>query len=375
MADRVAVMLDGRIAQEGPPRTLYERPANRAVAAFVGTHSINLVPGPPPGGLPGCFSALPEPAGGPVVLGIRPEHLRPDPAGRMPASVSARLLRTEYQGQEILLDVVHDDGTALRAIADAGAALPEPGGAISLGFSPRDLHLFDAGERSPSERALGGRRPGGDRRMRLSRSVRDAATTAWLVGPATTAMIVLVFAPVAIVALLAFTDYQFGARSLRFVGLDHFRAPRGGSAGAAGGDEHAPLRGDRDPGVDRPRSARRAGAPRPLGPGSAPGRRVARGLLPAGRGDSGRDGRGLADAAASLHRPREPDPRPRRHQRPRLALRSRPRPVDARGDRDLADGRLQHGASSSPASRRSRRTSTTRPLSTARADPGTASGR
>jgi len=58
--------------------------------------------------------------------------------------------------------------------------------------------------------------------MRLSRSVRDAATTAWLVGPATTAMIVLVFAPVAIVALLAFTDYQFGARSLRFVGLDHF---------------------------------------------------------------------------------------------------------------------------------------------------------
>lgn len=58
--------------------------------------------------------------------------------------------------------------------------------------------------------------------MRLSRSLREAATTAWLVGPASVAMTVLIFVPVLIVAVLAFTDYQFGARSLRFVGLQNF---------------------------------------------------------------------------------------------------------------------------------------------------------
>ncbi|MCG6122586.1 MAG: sugar ABC transporter permease [Microvirga sp.] len=59
--------------------------------------------------------------------------------------------------------------------------------------------------------------------MRLNRSFREAATTLWLVGPATTAMIMLIFAPVAIVALLAFTDYQFGDRRFAFVGLENFQ--------------------------------------------------------------------------------------------------------------------------------------------------------
>src|SRR6266568_2400901 len=43
LADRVAVMRDGQVLQLAPPKTLYERPANRFVADFVGTN--NLVPG------------------------------------------------------------------------------------------------------------------------------------------------------------------------------------------------------------------------------------------------------------------------------------------------------------------------------------------
>ncbi|MCG6122585.1 MAG: ABC transporter ATP-binding protein [Microvirga sp.] len=142
MADRVAVMLEGRIAQEGPPRELYERPASRAVAAFVGAHPINLVPGPKGGGLPADFSFLPAPKGGPVVVGLRPEHLRPRAGGRL----SARLVRTEYQGQEILVDLVLADGTAMRATADAGWPVPAPGDAFSLDFAERDLHAFDAAD-------------------------------------------------------------------------------------------------------------------------------------------------------------------------------------------------------------------------------------
>src|SRR5437867_2461951 len=43
LSDRVAVMRDGRVLQLAPPKMLYERPANRFVADFVGTN--NLIPG------------------------------------------------------------------------------------------------------------------------------------------------------------------------------------------------------------------------------------------------------------------------------------------------------------------------------------------
>ena len=59
--------------------------------------------------------------------------------------------------------------------------------------------------------------------MRLiSRRSADALTDLWLAGPATLAMLVLIFIPVAIVAMLSFTDYQFGARSFNWVGFDNY---------------------------------------------------------------------------------------------------------------------------------------------------------
>lgn len=58
--------------------------------------------------------------------------------------------------------------------------------------------------------------------MRLSRRHREALTDLWLVGPGAVAMLVLIFIPVALVALLSFTDYQFGARSFRWVGLENY---------------------------------------------------------------------------------------------------------------------------------------------------------
>jgi len=58
--------------------------------------------------------------------------------------------------------------------------------------------------------------------MRLSRTARERATDLWLAGPATLAMIVLIFTPVAIVAVLSFTDYQFGARTFRWIGWENY---------------------------------------------------------------------------------------------------------------------------------------------------------
>ena len=58
--------------------------------------------------------------------------------------------------------------------------------------------------------------------MKLSVESRQAMTDAWLVGPATLALILFIFLPVAIVAVLSFTDYQFGATSFNWNGLENY---------------------------------------------------------------------------------------------------------------------------------------------------------
>ena len=87
MADRVAVMAQGRLLQIGPPRALYDRPASRAVASFFG--EINLWPAsvdPATRALrcPGLgnaeITAEPLPTGE-VMLALRPEQIVIDLAG------------------------------------------------------------------------------------------------------------------------------------------------------------------------------------------------------------------------------------------------------------------------------------------------------
>lgn len=58
--------------------------------------------------------------------------------------------------------------------------------------------------------------------MRLSIERRQALTDLWLVGPATLALFLFIFLPVAIVAVLSFTDYQFGAARFNWSGLDNY---------------------------------------------------------------------------------------------------------------------------------------------------------
>ncbi len=52
---------------------------------------------------------------------------------------------------------------------------------------------------------------------------REFATDAGLAGPATLAMLVLIFGPALIVLILSFTDYQFGARSFNWLGLENYQ--------------------------------------------------------------------------------------------------------------------------------------------------------
>ena len=83
MADQIVVMHDGRIEQIGSPLELYDRPANRFVAGFIGSPAMNFIDGTQKDGalvaangarLP-VASAQAANDGRAMVYGIRPEHL------------------------------------------------------------------------------------------------------------------------------------------------------------------------------------------------------------------------------------------------------------------------------------------------------------
>jgi multiple sugar transport system ATP-binding protein len=119
MADRIAVLNDGRIIQVGTPEDIYDRPASTFVAQLVGTPRINLFPA---GRENGTFTIkesdvhLPVPTGGKqpaeFLVGIRPENIIPDPDGKFTGQLTlAEPLGVEtilhiQSGQRILLSLV-----------------------------------------------------------------------------------------------------------------------------------------------------------------------------------------------------------------------------------------------------------------------------
>ena len=116
LADRVAVMNEGRVIQVGTPEDLYRHPADSFVASFVGrTNLFELVVQGSEANLPFGRVSLDRAAEGVVVLAIRPEHLEisaPLPS-RPLGLVKARLFKghditftVQIEGRDIL---VHTD--------------------------------------------------------------------------------------------------------------------------------------------------------------------------------------------------------------------------------------------------------------------------
>jgi len=142
LADRMAIFLDGAIVQVGTPEEVFDRPASMAVAGFIGSPAMNLLPAELSAGrlmLAGHEIALPArpPRGdGPVVLGIRPGHLRLDPAG-----VAMTVYLSELLGETTLVNLRLGE-QLVKARFEGKARLPE-GETVRLGFDPAALHLFD----------------------------------------------------------------------------------------------------------------------------------------------------------------------------------------------------------------------------------------
>ncbi|HEX2567726.1 MAG TPA: sn-glycerol-3-phosphate ABC transporter ATP-binding protein UgpC [Burkholderiales bacterium] len=142
MADRIAVMNDGRIEQLGEPLELYDRPANLFVAQFIGSPAMNVFEGVfRNGAVEALGSRWPcngkAGEGQRVKYGIRPEHLRIGAAG-----IAAEVLVVEPMGAETEF-VVSIGGTRLTVLAH-GRSSAKPGDILSLAPESANAHIFDA---------------------------------------------------------------------------------------------------------------------------------------------------------------------------------------------------------------------------------------
>jgi multiple sugar transport system ATP-binding protein len=125
LADRIVVLRDGRVEQVGSPLGLYNNPANRFVAGFLGAPSMNFLPAAPLG-RPGD------------TLGIRPEQLTLRDGGRLSGTVA----HVERLGGDTNLIVTLADGTpvTVRLFGQHGQGVGE---AIRLDFEDRHALAFD----------------------------------------------------------------------------------------------------------------------------------------------------------------------------------------------------------------------------------------
>ncbi|MFL6717638.1 MAG: ABC transporter ATP-binding protein [Burkholderiaceae bacterium] len=141
VADRMAVFMEGRVVQVGTPKGIYLRPASVAVAAFIGTPPMNLLPAELDNGsvgVAGTWLPVDAAAGqrGRVVLGVRPGDLRIAADG-MPAQIEF----IEDLGDSAIL-LLRLDGQQIKMKTDQAQSLQE-GQQVFLRFNPAAAHLFD----------------------------------------------------------------------------------------------------------------------------------------------------------------------------------------------------------------------------------------
>ena len=109
MADQVAVLREGTVQQVGAPTEIYDRPANRWVATFVGSPRMNLLKCTANGRLEGEGWSLPNPGFGvngdhPALFGVRSEDLSLDVRDES-ASLAGKVYAVEPLGDRTLVDV------------------------------------------------------------------------------------------------------------------------------------------------------------------------------------------------------------------------------------------------------------------------------
>jgi len=148
MADRICVMNKGEVLQIGAPMEVYDRPATRFVAGFVGSPSMNFLTaagrlGPESREIQVGEARIPIPAlaepleSGEATLGVRPEHI----AIADDAPLRGRVYAVEYMGARQLITVDTDAGRLkVRAPNTVAAKNGDP---VGLAFRRERLIVFD----------------------------------------------------------------------------------------------------------------------------------------------------------------------------------------------------------------------------------------
>ena len=158
MGDRIVVMRDGVIQQIDTPLNLYNQPANRFVAGFIGSPAMNFFGGRlvREDGLAFESSdrSLRLPLAGPVapglkpdtniLLGVRPEdlYLQSGEAPESRAGFSVQLEVLEPMGHEIVAYAKSGEHSVVARLAPQ--AVPDPGASMMLFADLEKLHFFDA---------------------------------------------------------------------------------------------------------------------------------------------------------------------------------------------------------------------------------------
>ena len=161
LGDKIVVLNEGRVQQAGTPLTLYQQPANKFVATFIGSPTINLLPATVMGtNAQGVHVRLSSgatafatvdggrlQAGETVEVGVRPEHCDVLTAGARPYGddllVNAEITLVEHLGESNLLYVRTEDGRDLILRGD-GSAEVNISDSLLVRATSQSLHLFQA---------------------------------------------------------------------------------------------------------------------------------------------------------------------------------------------------------------------------------------
>jgi len=154
MADRIVVLRAGRVEQVGAPLDLYNAPANRFVAGFIGSPQMNFLPARVAEAHPneivvdvadGVRVALPMQgdgvaAGATVTLGVRPEHLVIGPGE--PHSLAIVIDQVEQLGGHSLIHGRLRESDVRVSATVAGQARARPGDIAHASVPGALAHLF-----------------------------------------------------------------------------------------------------------------------------------------------------------------------------------------------------------------------------------------
>jgi ABC-type sugar transport system ATPase subunit len=147
LGERIVLLDHGEIQQIDSPLKIYQRPANRFVASFIGSPAMNFITGDVVGGMfqfaggngaASCRVDVGPIPDGPAVLGVRPEDLLP--RGDGPALGNVAVDVVEHMGHETIAHFALAGGQHVARLP-AGAAVA-PGDQLPLAIRPGAFHLF-----------------------------------------------------------------------------------------------------------------------------------------------------------------------------------------------------------------------------------------